>query len=151
MRPLCPGKVPCAGWAAPLSAATPASAPRAVAIRSVVSISASLHPAGVELLELTHLVRVRPVPVLAGNLEDRRQPLQLRMAHEDAELLAHQAVPDVVVAVAVRAERRLGVVDVQRAEPLESDRPVHVREWPVESLRVGDVVPRGVQMAGVEA
>jgi hypothetical protein len=40
------------------------------------------------------------VPV-AGNLEQRGQPLQLRVTEEDAELLADQAVADVLVAVAV--------------------------------------------------
>jgi len=43
----------------------------------------------------------------AGNLQQRRQGLQLWMGEEDAELLAEQAVTDVLVPVAVRAERRL--------------------------------------------
>jgi hypothetical protein len=43
------------------------------------------------------------------------------MREKDAELLAHQAVADVVVPVAVRAQGRLRVVDVQAAEPVEAD------------------------------
>jgi hypothetical protein len=63
---------------------------------------------------------------LAGNLEVRRQLLQLRVREEDAELLAHQPVADVVVPVSVRAERHLGVVHVQAAEPVEPDRAIQL-------------------------
>jgi hypothetical protein len=60
------------------------------------------------------LLRVGPVAIRAGNLEVGRQTLELRMREEDAELLAEQAVADVVVAVSIRPERGLRVVHVQR-------------------------------------
>jgi hypothetical protein len=43
------------------------------------------------------------MPVRARNLEVDRKPLQLRVREEDAELLAHQPLADVVVAIAIRA------------------------------------------------
>jgi len=52
------------------------------------------------------------VAVVAGHLEKRGQLLELREGEEDAELLAEQACADVVVAVAVRPQRRLRVVRV---------------------------------------
>ena len=61
-----------------------------------------------------------------GNLEQRGQALQLRVAEEDAELLADQAVADVLVPVAVRAERRLRVVHVQAAQAVEADLAVEL-------------------------
>jgi hypothetical protein len=66
----------------------------------------------VQLARLPELVGVRAPVVLAGNLEDGGQPLELGVREERAEALAHEAAEDVVVAVAVRAERRLGVVHV---------------------------------------
>jgi len=71
-----------------------------------------------------------------GNLEQRGQALQLRMGEKDAELLSEKAVADVVVAVAVRAERRLRVVDVQRPQPVEPDLPVDVVYRSLCQLRV---------------
>ena len=44
------------------------------------------------------------------------------MGEEHAEALADLALEDVRVPVAVRAERRRAVVDVQRAQPVETDR-----------------------------
>jgi hypothetical protein len=52
------------------------------------------------------------VAVLAGHLEECGQLLELRVGEEDAEVLAEQACADVVVAVAVRAQRNLRVVRV---------------------------------------
>jgi hypothetical protein len=52
------------------------------------------------------------VPVRSRNLEVGRKALHLRVREEHAEPFAHQALADVVVAVAVRAERRLRVVRV---------------------------------------
>ncbi len=48
-------------------------------------------------------------------------------------------LPDELVPVAIRAERRLGVVDVQDADPVEPDTRVEVCECSVESVRVRDV------------
>jgi hypothetical protein len=53
--------------------------------------------------------------VFAGHLEDCRQSLQARVRQKDAELLAHDSLPDVRVAVAVRAELVHGVVYMQGA------------------------------------
>ena len=53
--------------------------------------------------------------------------------------------------VAVRAERRRAVVDVERAQPVEPDRRVDLGDELVDRGRIGDVVARGVEVAGVEA
>src|SRR2546421_4583002 len=87
----------------------------------------------------------------AGNLEESRQLLQLRMREENAEPLTEQALADVVVPVAVRPERGLRVVHMQRPEPLEADALVDLGEHAVELLTLRDVVAGGVEMAGVEA
>jgi len=73
------------------------------------------------------------------------------MGEEDAELLAQQAVADVLVSVAVRAEWRLRVVHVQAAQPVEPNQPVDVLHDAVELGGVGDVITRDVEVAGVEA
>jgi hypothetical protein len=69
----------------------------------------------VELLELADLVRVGPMAVLARHLQDRRQVLQARVREEDAELLGQHALADVRVAIPVRAELGVSVVDVQHS------------------------------------
>jgi len=91
------------------------------------------------------------VAVAPGDLEQRGEPLQLRVAEKDAELLAEEAVADVVVPIAVRAERRLRVVHVQAAQAVEADALVEVGDQTVEHLPIGDVVARGEQVARVEA
>ena len=53
--------------------------------------------------------------------------------------------------VAIRAEGRVGVVDVQAAQPIEPDRVVEVRERLVERVGVGDVDARDPPVARVEA
>src|SRR2546430_11584154 len=88
---------------------------------------------------------------LAGDLEQRGQLLQFRMAEEDTQLLAEEALADVVVPVTVRAERRLRVVHVQGAEAVEADLPVELPEHCVERGAVGDVVARHIEVARVEA
>src|ERR687897_2654055 len=84
--------------------------------------------ARVELTELADLVGVRPLAVLPGHLEHDREMLQLAMCEEGAEPIADQALPDVLVPVAVRSERRLRVVCVKRAEAVEPDPFVELRE-----------------------
>ena len=64
---------------------------------------------------------------------------------------ADLAVAEVAVAVAVGAERRCGVVDVQRAEPVEADHAVELVEHGGERLGGADVVAGGEQVAGVQA
>jgi len=52
--------------------------------------------------------------VLPLGFDDGRQMLQARVPEEDGEPVADQALAEVGVSVAVRPERRLRVVDVQR-------------------------------------
>ena len=104
-----------------------------------------------QLLRLADLVRVRAAVLGPGGLEHRRQPLQPRVGEEHAELLAELALEDVRVPVAVRAERGGGVVDVQRAQPVEADRGVDLVEAGVERGRVGHVDARHPEVARVEA
>ena len=56
------------------------------------------------------------------------RPCRRGLDEEHAELLAELALEDVRVPVAVRAERGGGVVDVQRAQPVEADRRVELVE-----------------------
>ena len=79
------------------------------------------------------------------------EPLERRVREEHADALAHLALEHVRVPVAVRAERRRAVVDVQRAQPVEADRRVHLGDDRVERGAVGHVVAGGVQVARVEA
>jgi hypothetical protein len=105
----------------------------------------------VELAQLGHLRLVRPVVVRARDFQHRRQALQLRVTEEGAELLPDQPLEHVRVPVAVRAEGRLGVVDMQRAEPSEADPGVELVEQRVERAAVGDVVAGDPQVARVQA
>ena len=91
------------------------------------------------------------MPVGPWDLEQGREALQLRVSEEDRELVAHQAVADVVVPVAVRAERRLGVVGMECTEAIQADPVVEVGEQGVENDGIGDVDARHEQMAGIEA
>ena len=59
--------------------------------------------------------------------EERREPVR-------DETLSHELVP-----VAIRAERRLGVVGMQDAHPVEPDTRVEVYECSVERVSVRDV------------
>ena len=65
--------------------------------------------------------RARP----SRHLEHCRSPWSAGMRQEHAELVAHQPFADVVVAVAVRPEWLLRVVDVQGLDPVEPDLRVH--------------------------
>ena len=73
-----------------------------------------------QLAEALDLGGIRPVPVRSGNLEDGREPLELRVREEEAEVLAHFALADVGVAVPVRTEPGGGVVHVQSAQAVEA-------------------------------
>src|SRR5205823_8462556 len=111
----------------------------------------SAQPARPQLLRLADLVRVRAAVLGARGLEHGRQPFQARTGQEHAELLAELALEDVRVPVAVRAERGGGVVDVQRAKPVEADPGVELVEARVELGRVGHVDAGHPEVAGVEA
>src|SRR3954454_23710086 len=94
----------------------------------------------------------RALAVRAGRLEHAGELCKARLAHpRRGALLAELARADVGVAVAVRPEGSSRVVEVQRAEAVEADLGVEVVEDACEASRRGDVVARGVQVAGVEA
>ena len=87
--------------------------------------------------------RTRAVDVLAIDglarcarpLEHARQALEARLGQERGDALAADlAVAEVGVAVAVGAQRRRRVVDVQRAEPVEPDDAVELVEHARERL-----------------
>ena len=83
-----------------------------------------------KLPELAELGRIRPLAVLPRRLEDRGQPLELGMAEEDAQLVAELSLADVLVSIPVRSECILGVVHMERAEPVEPDSLVELEEDP---------------------
>ena len=88
---------------------------------------------------------------VARHFQQRGEPLELGMREKDAELLAHQPVADVVVAISVRAEGRLRVVHVQAAQPLEPELLVELGDRGLECGLVGHVDARGPPVAGVDA
>jgi hypothetical protein len=69
----------------------------------------------VELAKRAHLVCIGAAPVLPRRLEDGRQTLEPGVGEEDGESVADRSLADVLVPVAVRTERILGVVDVKSA------------------------------------
>jgi hypothetical protein len=85
----------------------------------------------VKLPELPNLIRIRSV-TCARHLEDRRQLLDGGMGEERAEPLAELALADIRVPVAVRPQRGVGVVHVQRTEPVETDGVVEFAQQRVE-------------------
>ncbi len=99
------------------------------------------------------LSRRRAAAVGARRLQHARQSVETRLGEEDgAAAAAELALADVGVAIAVGAQRRLGVVEVQRAEALE--RPPRASQSSStcgQALVGADVVARGEQVAGVQA
>ena len=95
----------------------------------------------------------RPCPAARGRASRaRREALEARLRQEGhAALVAELALADVRVAVAVGAERRLRVVQVQRAEPVEADDGVGALERVLQARHRADVVAGREQVAGVEA
>src|SRR5215208_40171 len=89
--------------------------------------------------EFFELVGIRSMAVRARDLEDRRQPLQVRVAEEDAHALGDLALAEVRVPVAVRAERGGGVVHVQRPQPVEADPLLDLVDAGVQRSAVRDV------------
>jgi hypothetical protein len=73
------------------------------------------------------------------------------VSEKHAELLAHQALGDAVVAIAIRAEGCLRVVDMEAADSVEADPFVDLVEEPIELIVIGDVVAGCVEVAGIEA
>ena len=79
------------------------------------------------------------MPIRSGRLEHRGQPLEGGVGEEDADLLTEQPLPDGGVAVAVRAELRFRVVDVEATQPFEPDAGVDVGDGCGERPGVRDV------------
>ena len=90
-------------------------------------------------------------PSVGTTSRERREVAEGGVAEEGRETVAEDAFGDDLVPVDVRAERRLRVVDVEQAEPLEPDPRVELAERLLERARVGDVDSRGPPVAGVEA
>ena len=101
---------PSCPWASPPSACSPsfAHSQRACSSRNAVMSDAS----GPRL--------AAPVSITAG------RPCSSGCTNENAEALAHQPGEHAVVPVAVRPQRRLGVVDVQAAQAVEADALIHL-------------------------
>src|SRR5919197_2200901 len=96
------------------------------------------------------LARARALGSL--RLDDARHAFEARLGEE------HRAAPspeltlaDVRVAVAVGAQRRLGVVEVKRTEASLADDLQAVVEDSRQALLAADVEPRGEEVAGVQA
>jgi len=104
----------------------------------------------VELTKLADLVGVRAFAVGSRHFEHDGQALQLRMCEENPKPFADQPLPDVVVAVAIRSERRLGIVRVKCAEAVEPDAPVEVVEERGPRRRIRYVDAGREEMARVE-
>ena len=110
------------------------------------------------LAQLAHPLGCRAsstsLPVEAGALEDRRQPVEARLATGTprSPSRADLALAERRVAVAVGAERRLRVVDVQRARAGRGRPPRRTRRRvAATAVGVAHVVARGEQVAGVQA
>jgi len=105
----------------------------------------------VEVAELLDLVRIRSVAVRARNLENRRQPLQLRVAEEDAHAFGDLTLAEVRMTVAVRVERRAGVVHVECPQSIEANALLDLVHADVQRRAVRHVDARDPEVAGVEA
>jgi len=105
----------------------------------------------VEVAQLGDLVGIRPVPVLARDLEDGRETLEAWVGEEHPELIREHAFADVRVPVPVGAELRSGVVDVERAEAVEADGLLDLVEARVERGGIRHVDAGHPEVAGVEA
>jgi glutamyl/glutaminyl-tRNA synthetase len=69
---------------------------------------------------------------------------------ERAQAFSHEPFADVRVAVAVRPERRLRIVDMDSAQAVQADAVVDLRQRLVDSGRVGHVDTRDPEVAGIE-
>src|SRR5262249_48010061 len=105
-----------------------------------------------QLAHLRDVGRLHGLPLDAGPLEDRRQPLEARLRQErGAARLAELALPERRVAVAIRAERRLRVVHVDAAEASLAQVLDEVVDDALEPGVVADVETAREHVAGVEA
>src|SRR3954470_17099015 len=109
-------------------------------------------PALAQVLGERDLLGARPALVGPRRLHDARQPVEARLGQEHgAAVGAELALRDVGVAVAVRAERRLRVVEVQRPDALDPDELDALVEDRAERVGGADLEPRSEQVTGVEA
>src|SRR3954454_3811119 len=96
---------------------------------TLASAPAAPKPLFPQFPRVRDLLGVGSATLLASGLDHERKLLEAGLGKEGrAALGAELALADVRVAVAVGAERRLGVVEVQRAQPVETDRRVEVVE-----------------------
>ena len=94
----------------------------------------------------------RTLAILAGRLEDARQLRPARRRQERrAAVLAELAVADVGVAVAVRAERGLRVVEMQRADTSATELARALAQHAAHPAGGAYVIAGGEQVAGVQA
>src|SRR4051794_22937997 len=109
-------------------------------------------PALAQVLGELDLLGARPALVGPRRLHDARQPVEARLGQEHgAAVGAELALRDVGVAVAVGAERRLRVVEVQRPDALDPDELDALVEHRAERLLGPDLEARGQKVAGVQA
>ena len=119
------------------------------ALRRSVSDGQALGPQVPGALDLGEVGAVLVGP---GRLEHRGQILEAGLGEERGDAaLAHLALADVRVLVAVGALGHRAVVDVQAAEPVEADLAVEVVDDERECLRLDDVVAAREQVAAVDA
>src|SRR3954449_3616098 len=109
-------------------------------------------PALAEVLGELHLLGRGTALVRPRRLHHARQPVEARLGEEHgAAVGAELALGDVRVAVAVGPERRLAVVEVQRADALDADELDALVEHAAERLGRADLEARSEEVAGVEA
>ena len=75
-----------------------------------------------------------------------------RIVQQHPERLeAQTAFSYVLVTIHAAAARLLRIVQVERADPLDADRPMEVGERPVIAVGTADVIPGREQMTGIDA
>src|SRR3954447_165101 len=109
-------------------------------------------PALAQVIGELHLLGRRAALVRARRLHDARQPVEARLGQEHRAAVGPElALGDVGMAVAVGAERRLRVVEVQRPDPLDADELDALVEDRAERVGRADLEARREQGAGVQA
>ncbi len=104
-----------------------------------------------ELPQLPQLVRVRAVAVGARSLENCREILDPRIGEKRRDAIPEEALPEVRMAIPIRAERRRCVVHVERTQSLDSDPRLDLVEKAGDGRRVGHVDTGNPEVTAVEA
>ena len=73
------------------------------------------------------------------------------MVDEAGKVASHRPLPDIGVPIAIRAERRLRIVDVKAAQSLEADACVEFGEEILDRGRIGDIEARHPGVARIDA